>query len=483
MLKRTFLGAAILVALLLPAAFVSAQQAPAAATPTPNPDLLIAWPQPITEVHGVIDVVGTADIPDMAFYRLEAIALNPDYSVPENAAWIPLTTDMTQPVASGVLGQVDTTSLPDGLYNLRVTAFTGTVAAPGDESIGTTGPIRVNNLHSGGNGVTPTPGPTATPAPSNAPPSVVPDQGIPGVYVRSCNIADNNLCPVVGGIQVGGSAQLLGIADDGSGWYYVAAPGGVTGWVSDTVATVEGSTSGVPDIAPPTPQPTQAPPPPPPPAGPTAVPASPVVPNGVAPQGSPQCAELFNVEINLANEGSTPSQPGTVTLQDIHVDDGAVTYTGYGNYPSIEPGANYVVTVGMVSSSYPNTNHELIAYNDGQQFSTRYTLGPGTCTGPAPTPTPQPPPTPSGPPQPSSSQDYSPGQCTITTKGSRTPYYQYPLGPREGTIGDQTFDAVKGEKVNGDRWYMIFLNPGSPDAPVWVRQQDIKNLPSACKKF
>lgn len=41
-LKRTFLDAAILVALRLPAAFVSAQPAPAAATPKPNPHLRIA---------------------------------------------------------------------------------------------------------------------------------------------------------------------------------------------------------------------------------------------------------------------------------------------------------------------------------------------------------------------------------------------------------------------------------------------------------
>lgn len=129
----------------------------------------------------MVDVGGTADSPDTAFYRREAIARSPDYSAPQNAAWIPRTTDMTQPAASGVLGQVDPTSLPDGLCNLRVTAFTGAVAAPGDESIGATGPIRVNNLHSGGHGATPTPGPTATPAPSNAPPSLAPGQGIPGV--------------------------------------------------------------------------------------------------------------------------------------------------------------------------------------------------------------------------------------------------------------------------------------------------------------
>ena len=189
--------------------------------------------------------------------------------------------------------------------------------------------------------------------------------------------------------------------------------------------------------------------------------------------------EKLRMDVYLkAQDAKVPLQ-----LQDIHVDDGAVTYTGYGNYPALDPGANYVVTIGMVSSAYPNTNHELIASNDGQQASMRYTLGPGTCGDPAPTPTAQPaPPNPPGPPKPSSSVDYQPGQCTITTKGN-TPYYEYPLGQLQGTIGDETFDAVKGEKVNGDRWYMVFLHQDSPDAPVWVREQDIKNLPSKCKKF
>ena len=173
--KRSALLLALMLALLVPSAIAWAQQDSGtaasqtpAASPAVDPNLQIIWPQPITEVHGVIDVVGTANIPEMAFYRLEGIALNDDLSIPENAAWIPLTTDLTAPVTGGVLAQIDTTKVPDGLYQLQLAAFTGSVDTPGQESDATVGPIRVNNDASGGTGMTPTPAaPAATPTPAS----------------------------------------------------------------------------------------------------------------------------------------------------------------------------------------------------------------------------------------------------------------------------------------------------------------------------
>jgi len=474
------------VALLAPTAFAAAQQAQSTPTATPPPDLLITWPQPITEVHGVINVVGVAEIPGMAFYRLEAIALNSDYSVPENAAWIPLTTDQTTPVASGTLATIDTTSLPDGLYDFRLAAFTGTIQAPGKEADVTTGPIRVNNTHNGGTGVLPTPGPTATTVPADGPPSVIPGTGVPAVNIRSCTNTDNNACPVIGYIPAGGSATLIGIANDGSGWLQVSTAAGLVGWVSNTVVNTLGNTATAPLVAPPAPLPAPPPPPPPPPA-PTAQPPAPppppgtgnVIPNGIGIQNNvtPQCGQAFNVQINVANVGSAVAAPGAMTLQDIHVDDGAVTYTAYGDYPQLNPGDNYVVVLSPVISSYPNTNHELIASNNGQQVTMRYTMGPGSCGGPAPTATPPPGPTPTRTPPPVN--PFAPGQCTIQPKGG-VPYYNYPLGQVVGGSdkGGKSYPAIVGTKVNGDRWYQF--NNGSN---LWVRQQDINNLPSSCKKF
>ena len=131
--KQSALLLALVLALLAPGAMALAQQDSGtvasqtpAASPTVNPNLQIIWPQPITEVHGVIDVVGTASLPEMAFYRLEAIALNADLSVPERRL-DSLTTDLTRPVTGGVLAQVDTTKVPDGLYQLQLAASAGSV--------------------------------------------------------------------------------------------------------------------------------------------------------------------------------------------------------------------------------------------------------------------------------------------------------------------------------------------------------------------
>ena len=79
--RRAMLATVVIVLVLMPATLAFAQQeTPPAQTPT---DLYIAWPQPVTEVHGVINIQGTADIPNQAFYRLEAITVNPDYTIPE----------------------------------------------------------------------------------------------------------------------------------------------------------------------------------------------------------------------------------------------------------------------------------------------------------------------------------------------------------------------------------------------------------------
>ncbi|MBK8048993.1 MAG: hypothetical protein IPK16_18875 [Anaerolineales bacterium] len=465
--KRALLATLVIVLFLMPTTLVMAQQETGPAqTPT---DLYIAWPQPVTEVHGVIQIVGTADVPNQAFYRLEAISVNPDYTIPENAAWIPLTTNVTAPVDNGVLANVDTTALPDGLYMIRVAAFTGSVTAPTLANNYQTGPIRVNNLHSGGTGVTPTPAPSPTAMPANTPAYVTPGPGISSVKVRACDIADDNSCPWVGLLSGGQTAQIVGLANDGSGWLQVTLPGGLTGWVSPTVVTVVGNTQGIPQISPPAPLPTPVPPPPPPPNQTPGV----VHPNGISIQGgTPQCGKTFNVEVNVGNYGGTASSPGTVTLQDIASREGVVTTTNYGSYPSLQPNANYVVVIPMQTTTYVNEPHELVAINDGQQVSKGYTLKSSSACGSNPPPPPPPPP-PSGP------VNYKPGQCTIKPENG-APYYNYPFGQAEGHFGNnQKVNAESGQMVNGKRWYQVTAN----GLQVWVNEHDMHPLPSGCKNF
>lgn len=481
MAKRTILLLVLVIALLLPGAFALAQQAEPAAGPpvTADPNLAITWPKPITEVSGVIDVIGVANVAGMAFYRLEAIALNADLSVPENAGWIPLTTDITEPVTTAsTLAEVDTTQLPDGLYQFALEAFTGSVEAPVAGPSTTVGPLRVSNDTGSGTGVTATPAP-ATPSPL-APkgaaqgPLVITSNG--AVNIRACAVVDNNACPVIGYLPAGSTAQILGLSSVGAGWYLISTSTGLPGWVSATVVGVVGDTSGIPIVTPPTPMPTSPPPPPAPPARPTPAPAASglAVPTGIGIQNNaiPQCAQTFNVEINMGNVGSAQSPAGTVTLQDVHVNSGTVTFTSYGGYPALNPGQNYVVVIPANISTYVGDKHELRAINNGQQQSIRYRLGTGSCGAPPPTPAPKPP----KPPKPTGVVTFSPGECSFTIKDG-TKYYDAPQGNKLGTIKSGGYGASLGDRVNGKRWYQI--NVGQM---VWVREQDIVRLPPSCRK-
>jgi hypothetical protein len=199
------------------------------------------------------------------------------------------------------------------------------------------------------------------------------------------------------------------------------------------------------------------------------------VPTGIGIQGggTPQCGQGFNVEVNVTNTGGSPSDGGTVTLQDIHVDDGTVTFTGYGNYPSLNPGQNYVVVIPANITTYVGNKHELRATNNGQTQKLRYTLGTGSCGAP-------PPPKPTPTPQHNNGGAYifSQGQCTFALK-TNVKYFNAPGGSRIGETSSGGFTAYQGQRVNDTRWYQIELN----GQYVWVRDRDAVKLQKSCRVF
>jgi predicted secreted protein len=337
------------------------------------------------EVWGTVPIIGTADVPDMTYYYLEYLPLNDDLSLPNSAPWLPATVALTGPVDEGALAALDTTQVTDGLYALRLVVndnagqmFTDTVA-----------PVRVSNdrftriinrmirdaLINSGVQPAPSPTPELQPTPDTTTPVVTPLPGYASVNVRRCDVVDNYSCPIMGYLHEGESAEILGISSNGSGWYEVRLASGLIGWVSPTVVTAQGDLSGVPSVAPPDPLP--------PPAN-----AS-ITLNGIATEGTPTCGVTFNTQVNVANIGNAASAAGTVTLQDVNVRTGAVTFTGYGNYPSINPSSDYVVVIPVTTTTYFNEQHELRAYVGSQSISTSYTLAQGNC-GVAPVPEPQP---------------------------------------------------------------------------------------------
>jgi hypothetical protein len=125
------------------ATLVPADQGAITATlaPTLPPDQLsITWPVPVTELWSSVEVRGTANIPNMARYTIEVANLPADLVLPPDAVWMSIS-EQSQPVRDGVLATLDSTTIPDGLYALRLTAFD----TAGQSFPLTITPLRVSN--------------------------------------------------------------------------------------------------------------------------------------------------------------------------------------------------------------------------------------------------------------------------------------------------------------------------------------------------
>jgi hypothetical protein len=415
----------------------------------------ILWPPPVSEVWGSGEVIGTASVADMAYYYLEYMPLNDDLSFPDNAPWIPATIGIETAVVNDALATLDTSEVSDGLYALRLVVNT----QDGHQYTDTVMPIRVSNERfdrvieeivtavQGENGIEPTAEPTAEPttAPVDNTPRVTPSAA--SVNIRRCDLVDNYRCSVVGYLIEGDSATILGLSANGSGWYQVQLPSGLIGWVSPTVVVVSGNTSSIPPVAPPAPlAPTQV--------APTPGPTSNIVPNGIAIQGTPTCSRAFNVQVNIANTGSVPSPAGTISIQDVNVSTGEITFSTYGSYPSINPGGNYVVVISVTSSVYYDQRHELRAYAGNQVVTTRYTLQRGNCSGQTnPTPTPNP-----------NQREFGPNECFLVLT-ERKPVYDAPYGDRLGRLDPASYEARLIRRVDGANWFRL---DSTPLGRVWI---------------
>lgn len=96
----------------------------------------IEWPLPVYVVKGTVDVRGTANASGMTGYFLEVAA----YDAAE-PIWTPISLLSATPVVNGVLAQWQTTSVADGIYQLRLRVLT-----TGNQSTyAVVGPIRVAN--------------------------------------------------------------------------------------------------------------------------------------------------------------------------------------------------------------------------------------------------------------------------------------------------------------------------------------------------
>ncbi|MCK6581385.1 MAG: hypothetical protein L6Q98_25115 [Anaerolineae bacterium] len=422
--------------------------------------LVISWPPPVTEVWGVGDVLGTANIPGMAYYFLEYMPLSDDLSIPENAPWLPGTLVMQQPVTNGVLATLDTTQVADGLYALRLTAAT----ADGQSYHYLVTPIRVDNARfqafeariraEGGQAATVTPVPTT--APADTTPRVTPSAT--AVNVRRCDLVDNDRCPIIAQLPPGQVAEITG-RNPANTFYQVRLASGVSGWASRTVVFESGNVSSVPVVNPPAPLPVAVQP-----ILPVGVVASSVIPNGMSIQGSAVCSQPFNVQINLANTGSTVSPAGSLTLQDSNISTGTVTFSGSASYPAINPGGNFVVVIPVTTSVYYGEQHQLRAFTNSREFAITYTLGQGSCNA-APTPA-----------QPTGGQrSFGAGECTLVLSSAEVS--ARPEGEVTFVISETgTYPASQVQVVGGLAWYQISF----ADAPGWVPGVNVTSYQGNC---
>lgn len=435
---RLFLPVFYLLGLLLISVPALAQEN--TSPPGPGVGVKILWPPPVSEVWGTGDVVGTAAVPGMAYYYLEYIELNPDLTIPQNAPWIPATIAIEQSVVQGTLATLDTTTVPDGVYALRLVVLT----AQGEVFTDMVQPVRVNNARMKAytdrviaealaaygivveDETTPPPGPVIDPIV----PTAILAGGVTAVNVRYCDVVNNDTCPVIGALDAAGGA-ILATSSNGNGWLLVQLPAGLQGWVSPTVIQVVGDITNIPIVAPPLPLP--------PPAAPN------VVLNGIQTQGATECGQTFSVLVNVANTGNAVSTEGTVTLQDVNISTGEVTATSYGSYPALNPGANFVVNIPVTTSVYYNETHDLRASVGGQEIRLQYVLGQGNCNIAPPPPPPPPPP---------EITNFNRDQCFIVLT-QPWPAFGAPYGEVITQLAARAWEATSLQIVNGEAWYSI----------------------------
>ncbi len=329
-------------------------QAPTA-TPA-NPNANITWPPPVYVLRGAFTIRGSANLPNMTNWLLEYQAIvDAGVATPDPAAWLPITLPSRSAIQDAVLAVWDTTTVPDGLWRLRLTIN----LANNTRVVTEVSPLRVENFPPPFAGVVqnvPTQAPQVLPTLIPTPTAF--STNPTATANRNANVrrGDGTQYEVIGNLPAGASVPIVGISSLGTGWYLIILPNGAQGWVAPSVVDVTGDFRNVPRINPP-------PPPSPTPIPITNTPASSV--NLVAGNfrfdpGSPNCNQAFSVFIDIANQGSVISPPAVFTVQDFRRADGSFQVQNSISIPSINPGQT--INVGPVTLSvatFYNEEHVL----------------------------------------------------------------------------------------------------------------------------
>ncbi|RMG83042.1 MAG: hypothetical protein D6712_13715 [Chloroflexi bacterium] len=398
----------VFVACLILIAVLSVASTAQDAIPTPTgeyrEDAYIGWPPPVYVVRGETTIYGTANVNNMTGYFLEFRPLNDDGTPAEDdAPWFPAVLPVAARVRGDVLGVWDTTTTPDGLYELRLTVSTSDqvpvthVVSPlrvenEPPSISELGAAPAGGQAPAGGGEQPAQPSVPTPQPAEPtapppPPTATQDNRPRVTALVDANVrtGDSTAYPVMGALFNGETAVVLGRSSTGSGWYYIEVPMGGRGFIAPTVVTASGPVEGTPLIDPPPPPAT---------ATPTPVPASANLVLSVSVSPHPLvCNQTANVTVTVTNNGTgATTGEAALSVQDILVENGSVQQNAPAPaVPVLQPGQSagpFVVPITV--STFYNALHRIVVTVDSNgsipetnendnTYTTEYVLSQGSC--------------------------------------------------------------------------------------------------------
>ena len=205
--------------------------------------------------------------------------------------------------------------------------------------------------------------PTFTTAPVTAAPTLPAGTGPTATLIQTANIRSGPglaYNPPIGSLSAGQTVDILA-RSPASDWFKVRYLNG-EGWVFAALVATSGDISTVPvDAGPPPPAATNSPATLPlPPTNTPQTTANLVAGLVVLDPNQPQCAQTFNVGLDVANLGSQPTAAsGTVRLVDTRAADGSVQQETSGGFPILQPGETFRVNMPLTVSTWYGETHRI----------------------------------------------------------------------------------------------------------------------------
>ena len=388
----------ILLFVLLPFGLVAAQGTGETA---PAGEISIFSPPPVSLLHGTVSILGTVNVPSGASYFVQVRPLD-DTLFPvggDRALWSPATLPSRAIVTNDVLGEWDTTLVPDGVYQLELIV----TLANGQQVRTGVSPLRVMNEPSPFSGarfigfgdfIPPN---LATAPPVLLPPTVQPGGNAPtpapvgnvtvtATIQANIRMGDSTTYPALDFLNVGESLTATGRSNRSS-WIQVQLPNGDLGFISPSVVQIQGDLSSLSFVTPPplpftpTPVPT---------ATPVAV-ANLVFDSFRTEPSQPVCNETYTLYATVRNAGTgTTGNSAAVNILDVHVGTNTVSGATVGAIPPLNPGETFEIEVFLTVSTFYEETHRVTLMADSgnailetnendNALSFDYTLEQGDC--------------------------------------------------------------------------------------------------------